>query len=103
MAGVTSAAMQGATASGDTGGDAVGASSGGVDVLDAAYSPAGAKLWAHQFGTAATGGVDNLGEANPSMTALSKKLWLTGVTYGSSSATRSHGVADIFAVTIAAP
>ncbi len=142
---------------GATNGDAAGPSSGGTDVLDAAFSPNGSQLWTHQFGTAgddsaaglvtvhgtvelagfstgkftaqvggtdvfvatldgsgapkataqfgtaANDGADTFGEADLALAASGSTLWLTGVTYGNSTATRSHGGADVFTYHVAAP
>lgn len=76
---------------------------GGTDVFVQHLDADGSTRTVRQFGTAATDGVDGFGETNLAAAALGGTVWVTGDTYGSSTATRNAGGSDVFVSSLPAP
>lgn len=76
---------------------------GGADVFLTRLDGVGAPAATTQFGTAADDGVDIFGESQLAADVRGTDVTVTGVTYGSTSSTLSHGGADVFVTQVAAP
>lgn len=76
---------------------------GGADVFLTRLDGAGAPAASTQFGTAADDGVDIFGESQLAGATRGADVAVTGVTYGGTTSTLSHGGADVFVTQVAGP